>query len=112
MTKQKKTPRSLSYAITGWVAGVMSTLGLGLAWPIIFPAIVRPERYYGDGPGLLQILGIVLILATPTALLGGLIGSRLSIEGGERGQRLLAIIFGIIFSAPCGGVGLWFFTGF
>jgi hypothetical protein len=64
------------------------------------------------GPGLLQILGIVLVLATPAALAGGLIGGRLSIEGGERGQRLVAIIFGVIFSLPCSCYGLWFFTGF
>jgi len=90
----------------------MSTLGLGLAWPIIFPAIVRPEHYYGAGPGLLQIIGITLVIASPAALIGGLIGGHLSIEGGERGQRLIAIIFGIIFSSPFGCGGLWFFTGF
>jgi hypothetical protein len=112
LAKPKKIPRFLSYAFTGWLAGAIATLGLGLAWPIIFPAIVRPENYYGAGPGLLQILAIVLVLATPAALVGGLVGSRLSIEGGERGQRLITIIFGIIFSLPCSCYGFWFFTGF
>jgi hypothetical protein len=112
VAKQKKIPRSLSYALTGWIAGVVTTLVLGLSWPIIFPAIVRPEHYYGAGPGLFQILGIVLAIASPAALIGGLIGGNLSVEGGERGQRLIAIIFGIIFSVPCSGGGLWFFTGF
>ena len=112
MAKKKKIPETLSYAITGWVAGIITTLGLGLVWPIIFPAIVRPERYYGAGPGLLQILGIACLLATPAALIGGVIGSRISVEGGEQGQRLTAIMLGIILSLPCSCYSLWFFTGF
>ncbi len=112
MAKQKKLPRSLSYALTGWIAGAVATLVLGLSWPIIFPAIVRPEHYYGAGPGLIPILGIVLVLASPMAAIGGLIGGNLALEGGEGGQRLIAIIFGIIFSFPCNCGGLWFFTGF
>ena len=107
-----KWRKTLSYALTGWIGGVASTLILGLSWPFIFPAIVNVEHYYGDGPGLLTILGIVLAVISIPALLGGFIGSRVSVEGGELGQRTFAVIFGILFSAPliCGG--LWFFTGF
>ncbi len=84
---------------------------LGLLWPFIFPAIIRPEHYYGDGPGLLTIIAINLLVMTPAAVLGGIIGGRLSIEGGYRSQRLIAIILGIVLATPCGGFGFWFFTG-
>lgn len=102
----------LSFAAIGWLAGILSTVVLGLIWPIIFPAIINIENYYGSGPGLITIIGITLLLITPAALIGGLIGGRLSVEGGAGGQRLIAIILGVIFAAPCGCFGYWFFTGF
>ncbi len=112
LSKRKTISRSLSYALTGWVAGVGAALILGLAWPTIFPAIVRPEHYYGDGPGLFQVLLIAIVFATPLALVGGVVGGRVSVEGGDRGQRLIAIIFGILFSLPLICFILWIFTGF
>ena len=104
--------RNISYAFTGWIGGLIGTLILGLAWPIIFPAIVNIDHYYESGPNLLTILGIVLLVVTPAALIGGVIGGRVSVEGGERGQRIFAVIFGILLSSPCACGGLWFFTGF
>ena len=99
---RKKIPRSVSDALTGWLAGVGAALLLGLAWPFIFPAIVRPEHYYGADRmlSLLQALVIAIIIATPAALVGGIVGGRISVEGGTRNQRLIAIIFGILFSLP------------
>lgn len=112
MAIRKKIPRTISYAFAGWVGGVGAALILGLAWPIIFPAIVRPEHYYGDGLGLLQVLVIAIIVATPAALVGGIVGSRISREGGAGAQRMLAIIFGVIFSISFSCYILWLFTGF
>jgi len=109
---RKKIPRTISFALTGWIAGVGFALFLGLAWPIIFPAIVRPEHYYGDGPSLLQVVAFAILIMTPAALVGGIVGGRISQEGGDRGQRIFAIIFGIIFSVPFSCYVLWIFTGF
>ena len=106
-----KIPRPLLYALTGWMASAFTTLGLGLLWPIAFPGIVHVEHYYGAGPGLPLIIGIVLILVSPAAMVGGLIGSRLPGEGGKGSQLLAAAIFGVIVALPCGCWGLWFFTG-
>lgn len=104
--------RHLSFAFTGWIGGFGATLILGLFWPIIFPAIVNVEHYYESGPGLFTILAIVLLTTSIPALIGGFIGGRVSVEGGERGQRTFAVIFGILLSAPVICYTLWFFTGF
>ena len=103
--------RNVSYALSGWLAGVVTILVMGFAWQYAFPAIVNVEHYYGDGPGLLAIIGIVLLLMTPLSLIGGLIGGRISLEGGDLQQRLIAAIFGVFFSIPCGCVGFMYFTG-
>ncbi len=104
--------RNVSYALTGWLAGVVTTLVMGFGWPLAFPAIVNVEHYYGDGPSLITIVGIALSVMSPASLVGGLIGSRVSLEGGEMGQRLIAAIFGVIFTVPCGCVVFLFFTGY
>ena len=109
---RKKIPRTISYALTGWLGMVGFALFLLLAWPIFFPAIVRPEHYYGDGPSLLQVVALAILIATPAALVGGIVGGRISVEGGDRGQRMVAVIFGIIFSIPFSCYILWIFTGF
>ncbi len=104
--------RNVGYALTGWVTGVVTTLIMGFAWPIMFPGIVIVEHYYGDGPGLITIIGIALLIMSPASLVGGLIGGRLSIEGGEGSQRLIAVIFSVLFTLPFTCGVLLFFTGF
>lgn len=106
-----KIPQFLLHLLTGWLAGVFATLGLGLLWPAIFPAIVRVNHYYGPGPSLPIILGIGLILASPAALVGGLIGGRVPKEGGPSDQILAAAIGGVVLALPFGCWVLWFFTG-
>jgi hypothetical protein len=106
-----KIPQPLKYALIGWVAGVAATVGVGLLWPAIFPAVVVPERYYGPGPGLLWIVLMVVLMASPTALVGGLVGSRIPKEGGQTEQTLMAVILGVILALPCACYGMWFFTG-
>ncbi|MGH2521110.1 MAG: hypothetical protein ACRDH2_01290 [Anaerolineales bacterium] len=106
-----KLSRRFLYPFAGWVAGAIVTVGLGFLWPSIFPAIVRIEHYYGAGPGLPVILLIVLILVSPAALVGGLIGSRIPKEGGRGEQLLVAAILGAIMALPFGCWGWWFFTG-
>jgi hypothetical protein len=106
-----KIPRPLAFALTGWLVGAIAIVVVGLSWPSIFPAIVVVEHYYGDGPGLLTIVGVGILLASPGGLVGGLIGSRIPREGGQMEQFGMAGIMGIIFSLPFACMILWFFTG-
>ncbi|HLA08042.1 MAG TPA: hypothetical protein VJ022_11390 [Anaerolineales bacterium] len=106
-----KIPRPLAFALTGWLVGAIATVGVGLYWPTIFPAIVVVEHYYGGGPSLLTIIGFGILLASPGGLVGGLIGSRIPREGGLNEQFGMAGIMGIIFSLPFACMILWFFTG-
>ena len=106
-----KIPRPLVFALTGWLVGAIATIGTGLSWPAIFPAIVVVEHYYGAGPSLLTIIVFGIILASPGGLVGGLIGSRIPREGGQTEQFMMAAIMGIIFSLPFACMVLWFFTG-
>ena len=104
-------PRPIAFALTGWLVGAIVIVGIGISWPGIFPAITVVEHYYGDGPNLLTIVAFSVILASPGGLVGGLIGSRIPREGGQREQFYMAGIMGIIFSLPFACMILWFFTG-
>ena len=112
MSIGKSISQNLSFAFTGWIGGVLGILAFGLAYTIIFPAVVRPEHYYGPGPGYPLILGLAILVGSPGALLGGFIGGRVSSEGGKWSQRILAAIFGIGLSLPCSCYSLWVFTGY
>ena len=111
MNNKSRISESIRFAAIGWLAGMVSTVVLGLLWPIFLPAIVNVEHYYESGPSLIAIIGLMLAWATPAALFGGLIGGRLTLEGGSRSQKLFAILFGIILALPCAGFGYWSFTG-
>jgi len=104
-------PKPLAFALTGWLAGAIVSVGIGFSWPSIFPAIVVVEHYYSAGPSLLTIIAFSVILASPGGLLGGFIGSRIPREGGQTEQFYMAGIMGIIFSLPFACMFLWFFTG-
>jgi hypothetical protein len=106
-----KIRKALTFALTGWLVGAILVVGIGFAWPSIFPAIVVVEHYYGAGPSLLTIIVFSIILASPGGLIGGWIGSRLPREGGRTEQFYMAGIMGIIFSLPFACLMLWFFTG-
>jgi hypothetical protein len=104
--------KNLRYPLIGWVAGVATILVLGWIWPAIFPGIARPEHYDATDPGMLVILGIPLLIATPAALIGGFIGSRLPREGGPTEQMITAAFMGALFTLPFGCYGLWVFSGY
>jgi hypothetical protein len=112
VNRQKVFLEHFSDAIAGWIAGVLAALVLGLIWPFIFPAFVRVEHYYGAGPSIPVIMGMVVLVASLPALLGGLVGGALAVEGGDGARRMLAIVLGILFSIPCSVWGYWFFTGY
>jgi len=111
LERYMKIWRTLSFSLTGWLAGVIATVIVGLLWPTIFPAVVRIEHYYGAGPGLPAIIGIVSIFASPAALIGGLIGGWVPREGGRTDEYIMAVIFGVLLALPFSCYGLWFFTG-
>lgn len=95
---------SLLCALIGWLAGLCVTLVTGF---VIFPALLGDQPSLGIRAELL-ILVVVLLLVTPAALIGGLIGGRLPREGGKSGQLLMAGIIGIIVALPFSCVGFWF----
>jgi hypothetical protein len=106
-----KISRSLTFALTGWLASAIAVVCVGFLWPSIFPGIVQIQHYYGSGPSLMIIIGMAIILATPGGLIGGLVGSRIPREGGRVEQFIMAAVFGILFGLPLSCLGLWFFTG-
>jgi MFS family permease len=106
-----KILKSSSFLLIGWIAGEVATLGFGLIWPVMFPAIIQFRHYSVLNSSLLIVLVILFILVSPLALIGGLIGSRIPKEGGRTGQLIMAALFGIILSLPVACLGLWFYTG-
>jgi len=106
-----KLPKPILFALTGWLVSAMVVIVVGLFWPKIFPAIVVVEHYYGAGPGLITIIFFSIILASPGGIVGGLIGSRIPREGGQREQVFMAGIMGILFALPFACIILWIFTG-
>ena len=103
--------RNISYAFTGWLAGVATIVVMSVVWPLIFPAIVNIDHYYGAGPSLPVIVIIGLLVISPASLVGGFIGGRVTIEGGEWTQRGISAIFGVFFTIPFACAVLMYFTG-
>jgi hypothetical protein len=95
---------NLLFALTGWLAGVCIMLGVGF---IIFPALVGTPHSFGAGPDRFILL-LVVLLVSPAALVGGLVGGRLPKEGGQFGQLLMAAIAGIMAAVPVSCVGFWY----
>lgn len=110
--RQSRLFKNLRYLLAGWLAGVGTVIVLLWIWPSIFPGIANADHYDAVDPGTWFILGLTLLIATPGALLGGFIGSRLPREGGETEQTLAAAVVGIIFTLPFACYGLWVFSGY
>jgi hypothetical protein len=103
--------RHLLNAFTGWIAGAGATLLCGLMGLLAFPGLVRANHYAYAIPGLPTVLGVVLLLVSPLALLGGLLGGRLPQEGGQSEQIGAALICGALIALPAACIGLWYFSG-
>jgi hypothetical protein len=104
--------RFLRFALIGWLAGAIFTLGVGLLWPAIFPGIVNPEHYFAvPSISLPATLVVTVWIASLFALLGGLIGGILPREGGSREQNVAAALGGIILSIPFGCFNYWMLSG-
>jgi hypothetical protein len=95
---------NLIFAGIGWLAGVGLMLAIGF---VIFPALDGVNRPVFRIPDIL-ILGLVLLLVTPAALAGGLLGARLPREGGRNSQLLMAAICGILLAMPLSCLSFWY----
>lgn len=102
---------NLRYPIAGWIAGVLTTLGLLWIWPTFFPGISNTQHYDSPPIAVPFILGVTLAVVTPVALIGGFIGSRLPREGGRSEQTIVAVLIGAIVSMPFVCFILWTFSG-
>jgi hypothetical protein len=99
------------FIFSGLAAGLITTLIVGFGWPAIFPGIIRNEHYYGAGPSLAFLVGLVAVVVAPFSIVGGLVGSRIAIEGGEGEQKIMAAIGGVVAALPLTCYGLWQFSG-
>jgi hypothetical protein len=95
---------NLFFAGIGWLAGVCLMLASGF---VIFPALDGDKRPVFGMPDVL-ILGLVLLLVTPAALAGGLVGARLPREGGRNSQLLMAAICGVLLAVPLSCLVFWY----
>src|SRR5687767_5488530 len=93
----------LVFAGTGIVAGLAITTAMGF---IFFPTLMGQINFSGS----LADLAILWLVGVPTALaalVGGLVGGRLSLEGGRSSQIMMAIIVGIMLALPVSCIGFW-----
>ena len=91
-------------AVTGWIAGLM-TLG---AWSFLWPKIFPIEERASAMPGGWKLLIIILAVVSPLALIGGIIGGRISREGGREQDFLLAALFGAVAALLFGTCGFFY----
>jgi MFS family permease len=108
-----KVAALLRFAFVGWATGVLALILLSVVWPNVLPGFVHYNHYdpTGPAPDLVLIVAVILAAASLPAIIGGMIGGRISKEGGDRQQLIMAGIFGIILALPVGCFGLWLFSG-
>src|SRR5215510_774917 len=95
---------NLLFALTGWVAGLCSTLGVAL---VAFPAVMGDTRSISTWPDLL-LFGLIVLLISPFTLVGGLLGGRVPREGGRSGQLIMAAIIAMVAAVPFSCVAFWY----
>jgi hypothetical protein len=98
-------------ALAGWLAGAIAVLLCGLIGPAVFPGLVQTSHYAFPLLALPVVVGVVLFMVSPLALIAGLVGGSLPREGGQSEQILAALVFGVLIALPVGCVGLWYFSG-
>jgi hypothetical protein len=99
-----KLQNHLRNAVTGWVAGLVITLGFSGLWHLILPV----EDQSVQRPTLLMELLVILALVTPFAIAGGIIGGRLPREGGVSQQVLYSALLGSLFILPVSCFLFWY----
>ena len=99
-----RTSQMISSALIGWLAGMVSLLIWSILWPQIMPMADRASAF----PGAWKMLIVLMVVMTPFALVGGLIGGRLAREGGRRGQFVYAAAFGVLLTVVFGSCAFWY----
>ena len=99
-----KFSQHLLNALTGWLAGLVITVGFSFLWKLILPI----EERTGQGPGMLLVLGIILLIVSPVAIAGGVIGGRMPKEGGRKQQVVYSMLFGALFILPVSCFLFWY----
>jgi hypothetical protein len=97
---------NLLFALTGWIVGLCCILGIAL---IVFPVFFGISKSISTLPDLLAFV-LVVILVSPAALLGGLLGGRALKEGGRTGQLIMAGVVGAIAAVPLSCIA-FYYTG-
>lgn len=99
-----KVSQMILSALTGWMTGIASLLGWSVLWPKVLPVANRA----GALPGYWKLLLFAVIVITPFALAGGVIGGRLPYEGGRRQQILYAAVGGATAALVFGSCVFWY----
>jgi len=99
-----KTSQMILSALIGWLAGMVSLLVWSFLWPKILPMAGRASAF----PGSWKMLLVLMLVMTPFALVGGLIGGRLAREGGRRGQFIYAAAAGAMMTVVFGSCAFWY----
>ena len=106
----KKRVSALVFLLTGWTSGLAAILLLGAAWPVVLPSGLNLEQFYGTRLGPPLVILTAMLIGSPGALVGGLIGSRIPREGGRVDQFVAAGLAGIILALPFGCLAMWYLT--
>lgn len=98
-----KLRQNLLFALTGWVVGILITLAMGL---FILPATIGGPPTF-ETPDLLLLTFVVLVVS-PFALAGGVIGGHLPKEGGRGDQIFMAIMLALVLAAPFSCIAFYY----
>jgi hypothetical protein len=94
----------LRFAAIGWFSGIV--------WILLLAFVIMPNVFGSSatlaGPADQLVLGLALLIITPEAMLGGIIGGRIMREGGGTGQAVMAAVIGALLTIPVGCVSLWY----
>ena len=99
-----------AFLLTGWLAEVAAIVLIGVAWPSVFPSGLKLAEFYGSAYGFPLVVLTAVIIGTPAAIVGGLLGSRIPREGGEREQFIAAATGGILLALPFSCLVLYYLT--
>ncbi len=94
----------LRFAGIGWLSGIF--------WIMFLAFVILPNTFGSSSslstPADQLTLGLALLIITPEALLGGIIGGRIMREGGTTSQALMAAVIGAVFTIPVACISLWY----
>jgi hypothetical protein len=94
----------LRFAGIGWISGI--------GWILLLAFVIMPN-VFGSSASLATpadqiVLGLALLIITPEAMLGGVIGGRIMREGGATSQAVMAAVIGALLTLPVGCISLWY----